>query len=668
MDYETNIENDLDMYNTYSTFFSLTERLLKEAYSLISYKQNDFNIEEYNTAQKLVFRVLNEPYSKDLFGKDRYSMVLYHGALAIHDNQTNKNETSLGTLVPYEILENKKFLDSFVNTINIVKEKVETPNVPTYERMNMFNKAGKIDIFFNDLDNEYYNSFKIKSEIVQKLSKPENLKFLIMQKLNNENDVIKVEKSDFFVEHYQKLTKNSYLNILEETDVNNEKFANKFLHSLMNDFGYRNVVQSGIDESNDEMLFFSVSVNGKTVGGTTVFERNNYFEINNIDVVAKYDNVDFIKKSLQEIVKNLPSGISIICNMERKETSENMLSAIKEFNNESEIKIYSSPNEVKAFKELNKFYELNNISEEDRKIISSEHFAEIIKNIENNPDVNKFYSEKLESYGRPENISNIDRKSFLEKAMYKTQDEKSINDYFMYDRNFIRKGIDIENTNEPLKNIEKTVFEITNNLLISMNIYLDLFQKEALKDNIEKNITTARYEARHEYNFNHVYDFLCEENIIKTKAKTKIYRLEANDNKLSSQSTSLYKQDTLKGDKERNYIHNLYDRRGPVSEKGLNYVFHKDNAQEGFCQEWFFAFKNKEQLTRWLDEESLKTLNQGDVKIGIYEVDNNMMMESRRQVIFKKEKSKKISQENIFDFLENDISKPKTKRKIKIQC
>lgn len=32
MDYETNIENDLDMYNTYSTFFSLTERLLKEAY------------------------------------------------------------------------------------------------------------------------------------------------------------------------------------------------------------------------------------------------------------------------------------------------------------------------------------------------------------------------------------------------------------------------------------------------------------------------------------------------------------------------------------------------------------------------------------------------------------------------------------------------------------
>jgi hypothetical protein len=119
----------------------------------------------------------------------------------------------------------------------------------------MFNKAGKIDIFFNDLDNEYYNSFKIKSEIVQKLSKPENLKFLIMQKLNNENDVIKVEKSDFFVEHYQKLTKNSYLNIFEETDVNNEKFVNKFLHSLMNDFGYRNVVQSGIDESNDEMLF-----------------------------------------------------------------------------------------------------------------------------------------------------------------------------------------------------------------------------------------------------------------------------------------------------------------------------------------------------------------------------------------------------------------------------
>jgi hypothetical protein len=98
--------------------------------------------------------------------------------------------------------------------------------------------------------------------------------------------------------------------------------------------------------------------------------------------------------------------------MERRETSENMLSAIKEFNNESEIKIYSSPNEVKAFKELNKFYELNNISEEDRKIISSEHFAEIIKNIENNPDVNKFYSEKLESYGQPENISNIDRKSF----------------------------------------------------------------------------------------------------------------------------------------------------------------------------------------------------------------------------------------------------------------
>lgn len=63
----------------------------------------------------------------------------------------------------------------------------------------------------------------------------------------------------------------------------------------MNDFGYRNVVQSGIDESNDEMVFFNITVNGKTVGGTTVFERNNYSEINNIDIISKYDNIDFIK-------------------------------------------------------------------------------------------------------------------------------------------------------------------------------------------------------------------------------------------------------------------------------------------------------------------------------------------------------------------------------------
>lgn len=67
--------------------------------------------------------MLNEPYSKDLFGKDRYSMVLYHGVLAIHDNQTNRNETSLGSLVPYTILQNKEFTDSFVETIKDITEK-----------------------------------------------------------------------------------------------------------------------------------------------------------------------------------------------------------------------------------------------------------------------------------------------------------------------------------------------------------------------------------------------------------------------------------------------------------------------------------------------------------------------------------------------------------------
>lgn len=664
MDFETNIEDDLNIYNGYSTFFSLTERLFKEAYTLISEQQNNFNLESYNIAQKLVFRVLNEPYSKDLFGKDRYSMVLYHGVLAIHDNQTNRNETSLGSLVPYQILQNKEFTDSFVKTINDITEKVETPDVRPFERMNMFNNANRIEPFFDEVDDKYYSKFKERSEIVQKLSQRESLKFLITQKINNENDVITVEKNDFFVNHYQKIINNSYLNVFGESDINSENFTDKFLHSLMNDFGYRNVVQSGIDESNDEMVFFNITVNGKTVGGTTVFERNNYSEINNIDIISKYDNVDFIKNALHEIVNNLPKDINLICNIQREETSQNMLDAIGIFNSESDIKIYSSSHEIKAFKELNKFYELNNISEEDRKMISLDHFEKIIKNIEENPEINQSYLEKLDIYVKSENINSIDRKAFLEKCMYKTQEEKRVDDYFMSNYSFIRKGIDIENTNETSEEIKNNIFEITNRLLINMNVSLDLFQKEALKDNIKKNIASARYETRLEYNFNHVYDFLCEENIIKNKGKEKIYRLEVNDKKDSSQS-SLYKQDVLKGDKKKNYIYNLYDRRGPVSEKGLNYVFHKDNGQAGFCQEWYFAFKNKEQLTKWFDQNSLENLDKENIKIGIYEVDKNMMMESRRQVIFKKEKSIKIKQENIFDFLGKEEPKQKIKKTLK---
>jgi len=665
MDFETNIEDDLDMYNSYANLFSLTERLFEEAYTLISEQQNYFNLESYNTVQKLLFRVLNEPYSKDLFGKDRYSMVLYHGILAVHDNQTNRNESSLSSLVPYGILQNKNFTDSFVNTMKEIRQKVETPDVRPFERMNIFNNANRIEPFFNELDNEYYSKFREKSEIVQKLSQSESLKFLIMQKINNESDVIEIEKNDLFVNHYQKLITNSYLNLFGEKNVSSENFTDKFLYSLINDFGYRNIVQSGIEESNDEMIFFNISVNGKTVGGTTVFERNNYSEINNIDVISKYDNVDFIKNALKGIVNNLPKDINLICNIEREETSQNMLNAIQEFNRENDIKIYSSSHEIKAFKELNKFYELNNISEEDRKKISIDHFEKIIKNIQENPDINKAYLENLNIYVKPENLNNIDRKTFLEKAMYKTQDEKRVNDYFMSNNSFIRKGIDIEKTNEFSKEIRNSIFETTNNFLISMNVNLDLFQKEALKDNIAINTINVSYDERIEYNFNHVYDFLCEENIIKNKEKIKIYRLEADDNQESLESSSLYKQAILEGDKEKNYVHNLYDRRGAVSEKGLNYVFHKDHGKTGFCQEWYFAFKNKEQLIKWFDQNSLENLDKENIRIGIYEVDKNMMMESRRQVIFKKEKSIKIKQENIFDFLGKEEPKQKIKKTLK---
>lgn len=68
-------------------------------------------------------------------------------------------------------------------------------------------------------------------------------------------------------------------------------------------------------------------------------------------------------------------------------------------------------------------------------------------------------------------------------------------------------------------------------------------------------------------------------------------------------------------------------------------LFSMETRREGeHCKDWFFGFKNLEDLYCWFDTaESIAFLELNGIEIATYEVPNKHYQESKVQVIFRKE-------------------------------
>lgn len=71
-----------------------------------------------------------------------------------------------------------------------------------------------------------------------------------------------------------------------------------------------------------------------------------------------------------------------------------------------------------------------------------------------------------------------------------------------------------------------------------------------------------------------------------------------------------------------------------------------------YYREWFFGFKNKEQLKNWFsDDNDIEQLKVKNMKVVEYTVPKIFLIESNKQVIFKKEHASKINSYTIEEFL-----------------
>lgn len=645
-------ENEL----TYDSFFSIHQKMFEEITALFIKKQNSYTQETYNSTQKIICKVLNEPFAKDIFGTNRFSLVQYNGVIGIKDSKAINNISFSQFDMNHHPDINIKNKLYFSQVIEAIDERIIDKNERPMFRYKSFNNAGSIELELNNLEQESYNKYIQESKIGRYLSQKESVDDFLQRKMNKPENNLTVDKTESFTDHYYNVTSSPYLNYFGEDE--SRKSIIKYLNSIISDFDFREVIPLGIEETVGDLIFYSIKNNGEVIGGTTLYEGHNHYKIRNVDIVEKFNNLENIEKSVSKILETLPKNANVVVDV-NVDNNELVIQAFENLKNNSHLKIYSTKQENESFYQLNTFFEEKKIPYNQRAKIIDLHYDSVIKKLTDNEEENIKLNKSFLNQHKTDNkidIKKLNRKDFIDQMMFSTASEDEISQYIKYSSNMKRKEFFISDVlNKEDIHVEEA-FNFINKLFVKNNIFLDMFQMEALKDDIDKNLSIDYVYDGLSYNYNQAYDFLCEQGVMSTKEKKTIYRLEASDN------SRLYQAKVLDEDSPKNYLLNLYDRSNPVNENNINYVFNKDFTKEGHAMEWFFGFNSKQQLQKWFDKDNLNLLEKHNVKISTYEVNNNFYLEGKKQVIFKMEKSKKIKEENISDFLNSPEQEQKKKK------
>ena len=189
--------------------------------------------------------------------------------------------------------------------------------------------------------------------------------------------------------------------------------------------------------------------------------------------------------------------------------------------------------------------------------------------------------------------------------------------------NTIKKNKEIKNI---LNLLEIDLFKDIKNLETIIDLFdlkkdIDYYLLE--KDVFQYNISL---------NLNKVYDQYVILNDTDKNNKT-IYRIE------NKNGESIYGNISFDNCLENN--------PAPENDKNISSIFSSvDNID--YKREWFFGFKNKNQIKKWfLNKENFnKLINKGALIVS-YKVPKDFIIESDKQLIFKKEQAKIIRKQNI---------------------
>lgn len=658
---------------TRSLYTELTDDLFLDLSNFIAKTKNKYSLDEYNTTQKIMVNLLNENNLKEIYG-NRYSLVVYQDVYAIKDSIKKHNLN----FTPSDYPDNEKLAQKYNDTINLVTEIITDETSNFRDRYLDFNKNAKpineklsgneLILYKNFLESEegkvYQNGLSKKTSIIE----------LLKEKLNEDHKnefSIKINKN--FDRHFQEVAE-SIPNFY--SDFKNSEYVKKVMNNIRNDFGLNSVILNGIEEYSNEMTFCVFKNNDKFIGGTTIHnENNNIYKIFDIDIFNKYKDENNVEEIISKLFESLPKESSFLCYIKKEEDSI-LYNVLEKMKIEKDCKLYLNESELNAINELRYALEKSSLSDKVKQNIINKHYEEVINKLiipswQDGKKVNEYNNLKNKQFidnhikeSSIKNIQDINRNDFCNYILI-NRDEEQFKNKVIYNSlsNFKNSFTISEVKSSPNnKDFNKLMDEIKDTLT-DMKVKLPTNTERRLIKDIQENYTINSIDNEINYNYHNLYDFLCEEKVIKQKPKTTIYRLEINN-------AGIYKsKDTvIRNDREINYLKNLYDRKTPEKEINLSGIFSDHcsvDSKKEYKKQWFFGFSDEKQIKEWFDQKEIAKFNESGVKLARYEVDENYLINANRQVAFIMEKAKKVNEIELTTLLNEEIEQTVKPLKIK---
>lgn len=261
----------------------------------------------------------------------------------------------------------------------------------------------------------------------------------------------------------------------------------------------------------------------------------------------------------------------------------------------------------------------------------------------------------------------MDREEFIEQVHYKNHGVK--NDYQNFDI-FPKDSFFSEQISEDLSETMINLHKKTNNVLkkiINKDISYESFCIDLIN---EKSIVSTYKGTFLAVPYNKIYDYLIDKEIIKNNETIKILRIE------DEKGLGLYRSMENIGDSlSDNFDFSRNIQPSPIEDQIIASLYHNEAEDKNLLKNWYFGFKNKNQIFKWLEEGKESSIynfvikKNPEILIVEYEVPKSQLLASDKQVVFKKETAKVLNKYKLKDLkkIESlEIEKTlENKRKIK---
>ena len=244
----------------------------------------------------------------------------------------------------------------------------------------------------------------------------------------------------------------------------------------------------------------------------------------------------------------------------------------------------------------------------------------------------------------------MEREKFIE--LVHSENHGVENDYQTFDI-FPKDSFFSEEIIEDLSETMLNLYKKTNNALkkiinkdIEYNSFcLDLINEKSIISTYKGNFLAMPY--------NKIYDYLIDKEIIKNNETTKILRIE------DENGLGLYRAMENIGASISDYFD--FSRNiqpAPMEDEILASLYHNEAEDRELLKTWYFGFKNKNQIFKWLEEDKEESIYDFIIKknpkmlVVQYEVPKSQMLKSDKQVVFKKDCSKVLNKYKLKDFKE----------------